>query len=138
MLIKKRTKQSEHLTLPRSNHGLATNFKQTIRAGEYMTWTEIQGIHFPHEKRDGLETLVFSPFSRLTRLLAREICTDSVITTSPCFMPFLTLSANLYCFLISALSFSVLHTLGGCEHGFYRQSTNLTVKNRSRRLSVHC
>jgi hypothetical protein len=59
-----------------------------------MTRTEIQGIHFPHENRDGLETLVSSPFNQLTRLLAREICTDSVITTtntnttSPCFVPF--------------------------------------------------
>lgn len=59
-----------------------------------MTRTEIQGIHFPHNNRDGLETLRFSPFNQLTRLLAREICTDSVITTtninttSACFVPF--------------------------------------------------
>jgi len=51
-----------------------------------------------------LETLVVSPFNHLTRLLAREICTESVITTtnttSPYFMLFFF---NTLCQFISLL-----------------------------------
>lgn len=52
-------------------HWLVTNYEPHVRAGIYMTRTDIQHTQFADDKkRDSFETLVYSPLYHLMRLLA--------------------------------------------------------------------